>query len=433
MKQVGPDGDLIFSSTEFGSGSVTKTAQIAEILKELLSNLTITTKSEDTKLVLSNYYNKLEIQEILENYVKITELASEVSKQLDALLKDPEFNKFASQEDLDALNEAIKGYDNTINTILGNQQSLQSSWNEYRTSLNETISLQNSTINNLSSGYNALSSSVSSLQNILNNLNLIDLSQFASQVGTIQTDLSNLKDSIGDLSTLKTTAKGTLVAAINELVDNQGNLSTLKTTAKDTLVAAINELFQSASDGKSLIADAITGKGVDASAEDTFSSLAAKITAISTGYDTSDANITAADITLGKVGYGSSGRLVGEHSCSSGGSTDLNSLVTAYDSSETLIGSNTTRTICSGKKGVVIPTVADAMCDGGDEIVEGSIYYVIDGTEYSVDNYLPYTKIQFNTSFAIKVGELLYPNGSGTCEYCGGSPVFIWGGVVIAE
>ena len=73
------------------------------------------------------------------------------------------------------------------------------------------------------------------------------------------------------------------------------------------------------------------------------------------------------------------------------------------------------------------------MCDGGDEIVEGSIYYVIDGTEYSVDNYLPYTKIQFNTSFAIKVGELSYPNGSGTCEYCGGSPVFIWGGVVIAE
>ena len=408
MKQVGPDGDLIFSSTEFGSGSVTKTAQIAEILKELLSNLTITTKSEDTKLILSDYYNKLEISKILEDYVKLTELSSEVSKQLDALLKDPEFNKFASQEDLDALNEAIKDYDNTISTILGNQQSLQSSWNEYRTSLNETISLQNSTINNLSSGYNALSSSVSSLQTILNNLNLIELSQFASQVENIQNDLSYLKNSIGDLSTLKT-------------------------TAKDTLVAAINELFQSASDGKSLIADAITGKGVDASAEDTFSSLAAKITAISTGYDTSDANITAADITLGKVGYGSSGRLVGEHYCSSGGSTDLNSLVTAYDSSETLIGSNTTRTICSGKKGVVIPTVADAMCDGGDEIVEGSIYYVIDGTEYSVDNYLPYTKIQFNTSFAIKVGELLYPNGSGTCEHCGGSPVFIWGGVLIAE
>ena len=39
---------------------------------------------------------------------------------------------------------------------------------------------------------------------------------------------------------------------------------------------ALNELFQSASNGKGLIATAITGKGVDASSSDTFTQLATK-------------------------------------------------------------------------------------------------------------------------------------------------------------
>lgn len=320
MKQIGPDGDLIFSSTEFGSGSVTKTEQIAEILKDLLSNVTLTMKSEDTKLLLENYYQKMEIDKMLTEYVKITQLAQEVAKQLTALMNDPEFSgKYASQQDLEALNEIVTGYSETIETILGNQTSLQSSWNEYRTTVNQNINYQNqlieqqnATISDLRSNYNALSSTVSSLQTVLNNLNLIELSQVQAQL----TEINGKIAKIGDLATLKTTAKDTIVAAINELVDTRGDLTTLKTTAKGSLVAALNELFQSASDGKTLIAAAITGKGVDAAAGDTFAQLAEKINSISTGQDTSDANITAADITLGKIGYGKDGRLVGEHVCS---------------------------------------------------------------------------------------------------------------------
>lgn len=55
---------------------------------------------------------------------------------------------------------------------------------------------------------------------------------------------------------------------------------TLQTTAQD-IKGAINEVFQSASNGKGLIATAITGKGVDASSNDTFSQLATKIQQIS--------------------------------------------------------------------------------------------------------------------------------------------------------
>ena len=51
---------------------------------------------------------------------------------------------------------------------------------------------------------------------------------------------------------------------------------------------AITECFQSASEGKSLIAAAVTGKGGQAAADDTFSELAAAITALPTGGGAAD-------------------------------------------------------------------------------------------------------------------------------------------------
>src|SRR5690606_21250337 len=66
-------------------------------------------------------------------------------------------------------------------------------------------------------------------------------------------------------------------------VSSIGDKSTLKTSHKSTLVGAINEAFQSASDGKTAVANAITAKGVTASPSDTFPTLATKIGQISTG------------------------------------------------------------------------------------------------------------------------------------------------------
>lgn len=83
--------------------------------------------------------------------------------------------------------------------------------------------------------------------------------------------------------------------AIKSTVDNAvGTLSTLKTTAKTNAVAAINELFQSASDGKTAVAAAITGKGVPASGSDTFAQLAGKIEQISTGIKVASGNFSPA-------------------------------------------------------------------------------------------------------------------------------------------
>jgi hypothetical protein len=72
----------------------------------------------------------------------------------------------------------------------------------------------------------------------------------------------------------------------------------LNTTNK-TIIGAINEVFQSASNGKALIANAITGKGVKADVNDTFEELANKIMLISMEkvYGNINTNVSSLEVT----------------------------------------------------------------------------------------------------------------------------------------
>lgn len=90
-----------------------------------------------------------------------------------------------------------------------------------------------------------------------------------------------------------------------------GDVSTLKTNAKDNLVKAVNECFQKASDGKVLIASALTGMGVETSADATFAQMAEKISTIETGIQTTDATATASQLIAGATAYGASGKFTG--------------------------------------------------------------------------------------------------------------------------
>lgn len=63
-----------------------------------------------------------------------------------------------------------------------------------------------------------------------------------------------------------------------------GVLTSLKTNSKDSLVNAINELYNNTINGKKLIGQAITQKGVSASGNDTYQVLANKINNIKVGY-----------------------------------------------------------------------------------------------------------------------------------------------------
>ncbi|OXS53291.1 hypothetical protein B1A99_29960 [Cohnella sp. CIP 111063] len=100
------------------------------------------------------------------------------------------------------------------------------------------------------------------------------------------------------------------ITVINENMDKidsaLGDLAGVPTTAKDA-AGAIAELFTNVSDGKAVIASAITDKGVPTDAEDTFAEMAGNIEAIPVGPDTSDATASAADIVASKTAYGADG------------------------------------------------------------------------------------------------------------------------------
>lgn len=64
-----------------------------------------------------------------------------------------------------------------------------------------------------------------------------------------------------------------------------------------------NELFQSVSNGKILVASAITDKGVSTDATDTFATMADNINQISTGVETYDATAIESNVLSGKTFY----------------------------------------------------------------------------------------------------------------------------------
>lgn len=101
-------------------------------------------------------------------------------------------------------------------------------------------------------------------------------------------EIQALLDSIGTISDLTGFSATDLVSAILELQENVntdiadvddhvGDLSSLATTAKGSLVAAVNELFTSASNVKSTIAAAITGAGISTSSSATAATMATNI------------------------------------------------------------------------------------------------------------------------------------------------------------
>ncbi len=74
---------------------------------------------------------------------------------------------------------------------------------------------------------------------------------------------------------------------------------------------AINSLKSSVSNGKSLIASAITDKGVATAQDATFAQMAENIGEISTRSDTTDATATSFDILAGKTAYTAAGKVEG--------------------------------------------------------------------------------------------------------------------------
>ena len=120
--------------------------------------------------------------------------------------------------------------------------------------------------------------------------NEIFLDFIAKNGGTGEGLTQDQKDKLNSIPTINT--------ELNTIKTNNGNLENLQTINKDSLVQAINEVFTSASNGKKLIAQAITGKGVETSESDTFSTMAKNISDIPS---TSGESITTDEINFLKA------------------------------------------------------------------------------------------------------------------------------------
>ena len=98
------------------------------------------------------------------------------------------------------------------------------------------------------------------------------------------------------------------VSSLNSSIKKLGNRIDGVDNEIDNINDNINQLFQSVSDGKQEIAEAITDKGVTTSANASFDTMASNIRQISTSVppwyvDTSDATATPKDIVAGKSAY----------------------------------------------------------------------------------------------------------------------------------
>lgn len=111
----------------------------------------------------------------------------------------------------------------------------------------------------------------------------------------LQLQIAKLEEKMND--SLKT--DGTLQENLNaDMLDGKHANGDLVTNEKNNLVSAINEVFTNASNGKTAIANAITGKGVGASGSETFDSLSSKI-----GQIANDTTAAASDVLTGKSVY----------------------------------------------------------------------------------------------------------------------------------
>lgn len=247
--------DISNIKNDLGTAQLTTTAQnVKGAINEIdakcddIAVKTITTEERNKLNSLKNYDDtsiKTDINNIKTNLgtAQLTTTAKDVKGAINEVNK--KIGTGVAYDDT-----AIKSDINTIKTNLGTDK------------LNTTAKDLKGAVNELNTQYKDIASRTITTEerNKLNSLNNYDDTSIKNDIQTINTQLGDIANELGD--------------------------ETLQTNAQD-LKGAINEVFQNASNGKTLIAQAITGKGVSTSNTDTFQTMATNINSIQTVSDAS--------------------------------------------------------------------------------------------------------------------------------------------------
>lgn len=141
-----------------------------------------------------------------------------------------------------------------------------------------------------------------------------DLNEIGSEINDLHSQIGNIKIGL-DAHKAETAVHGaTIEATPNRIAirDSAGQFEVGEPTVDNHVVRKIDldEVKQSVNDGKTLVAAAITDKGVPTAATDTFQTMADNILDIETD-PSGDANAIAADLLSGKTAYSQGQKILG--------------------------------------------------------------------------------------------------------------------------
>ena len=180
----------------------------------------------------------------------------------------------------------LKAKSNSFTTSINNLTTSVSSLTTSVTNVTSTANTNKSDISTLKTDVNTLKNNVTSLTTTVNtNKNDIstlktNVTNVTSTANTNKRDISTLKTNVSSVTSTANTNKSdisTLKTNVSNISTSMGTLSSLQTSAKGNLVSAINEVFQSGSNAKTRLVNALTAKGETVSTSDSWDLLIGKV------------------------------------------------------------------------------------------------------------------------------------------------------------